>query len=142
VTAQLAPHLGDLSDLSDAKRCAALWLAQMRAFADAIARMPNARALEAETFFNSPKDTLQAGAALLGVPMSEEAIREIAAGPLFASYSKNPDLPFDNEARLARRAEAEKQLSGEMAEAQVWVREQCGGAEPLTAQLAEARLNR
>src|SRR5688572_23380970 len=33
VTTQLAPHLGDLPDLSDARRCAALWLAQMRAFA-------------------------------------------------------------------------------------------------------------
>ena len=54
MTTQLAAHLGDLSGLSDAERCAALWLAQMRAFAGAIALMPNARALDAEIFFAAP----------------------------------------------------------------------------------------
>lgn len=33
VTHQLAEHLGDLTGLSDAQRAAALWLAQIRAFA-------------------------------------------------------------------------------------------------------------
>ncbi|HEY0130385.1 MAG TPA: hypothetical protein VGB57_03195, partial [Allosphingosinicella sp.] len=74
VTAQLAAYLGDLSNLSDAERCAALWLAQMRAFGQAISLMPNARALDAEAFFAAPGQTLHAAAALLAVPMSESAI--------------------------------------------------------------------
>jgi hypothetical protein len=142
VTAQLAAHLGDLSTLTDAQRCAALWLAQMRAFADAIARMPNARALEAEAFFETPSETLKGAAGLLGVPLGTEAIEATVAGPLFATYSKNPDLPFDNTARIARRSDMEGALAGELAEAQQWVEEQCGGPEPFTAVLAEARLSR
>jgi hypothetical protein len=121
VTAQLASHLGDLSALSDAQRCAALWLAQMRAFAAAISQMPNARALDAETFFAAPRPVLKAAAGQLRVPMSDAAIDMTVSGPLFATYSKNPELPFDNGTRLARRAEAEESLAEELAQAQTWI---------------------
>lgn len=140
VTAQLAAYLGDLSDLSDAERCAALWLAQMRAFTEAIALMPNARALEAEAFFAAPGPTLKAAAAHLGVPMSDGAIEAIVAGPLFATYSKNPELPFDNDARLARRAELEEPLAPELGQAQRWVEAATGESAPGASALAKARL--
>ncbi|HEX8240082.1 MAG TPA: hypothetical protein VF574_10130 [Allosphingosinicella sp.] len=140
VTAQLAPYLGDLSHLSDAERCAALWLAQIRAFTAAIERMPNARSLDAEAFFAAPGRVLQAAAAHLGVPMSASAIDSTVAGPLFATYSKNPDLPFDNEARLARRAELEEPLAPELAEAQRWIEAGTGEAAAAEAALAAARL--
>jgi hypothetical protein len=140
VTAQLAAYLGDLSHLSDAERCAALWLAQMRAFTSAISLMPNARALDAEAFFTAPRPTLQAAAAHLGVPMSDAAIDATVAGPLFATYSKNPELPFDNEARLERRAELEEPLAPELAQAQSWIEAQTGESAPAAAALAEARL--
>ena len=103
VTTQLAVWLGDLSGLSDAERCAALWLAQMRAFTDAISRMPNARALDAEDFFADPRPVLSAAADHLAVPMSEGEIEATVEGPLFRTYSKNPAESFDNSARLARR---------------------------------------
>jgi hypothetical protein len=138
VTAQLAPYLGDLSNLSDAERCAALWLAQMRAFTAAIALMPNARALDSEAFFAGPGPTLKAAAAHLGVPMSDAMIDSTVAGPLFATYSKNPELPFDNEARLARRAELEAPLAAELAEARRWIEGKAG--ESASAALEEARL--
>lgn len=133
VTTQLAPHLGDLSNLSDAERCAALWLAQIRAFADSIALMPNARTLDAETFFADPGPVLGAAAAHLSVPMSEAEIRDTVDGPLFATYSKNPEQPFDNEARLARRAALEGPLAEELAQARRWVDSAGGGsaADPL-----------
>jgi len=140
VTAQLAAYLGDLSNLTDAERCAALWLAQMRAFTAAIALMPNARALDAETFFAAPRPTLKAAAAHLGVPLSDAAIDATVAGPLFATYSKNPELPFDNEARLARRAELEAPLAAELAEAQRWIEARTGESAPAAEALAEARL--
>lgn len=140
VTAQLAPYLGDLSGLSDAECCAALWLAQMRAFSSAIALMPNARALEAEAFFSAPRPTLRAAAAHLGVPMSDPAIDEVVAGPLFATYSKNPELPFDNETRLARRAELEAPLGPELAEAQGWIEATAGDCASADSVLAGTRL--
>jgi len=140
VTAQLAAYLGDLSNLSDAERCAALWLAQMRAFTAAIERMPNARTLDAEAFFAAPGPILRAAAAHLGVPLDDAAIDATVAGPLFATYSKNPELPFDNEARLARRAELEGPLAAELAQAQSWIEAETGESSPAAAALAGARL--
>ncbi|HET9640486.1 MAG TPA: hypothetical protein VFP12_14905 [Allosphingosinicella sp.] len=138
VTAQLADRLGDLSSLSDAERCAALWLAQMRAFTAAIGLMPNARALDAEAFFADPGPVLGSAAAHLGVPMSEAEIDETVEGPLFATYSKNPEQAFDNDARLARRAELEGPLAEEIAQAQRWV--EAAGGDGATAALEDARL--
>jgi hypothetical protein len=128
VTSQLAAHLGDLSSLSDAELCASLWLAQMRAFTDAIDRMPNARALDAEDFFAEPGPVLRAAGEHLGTPMSESEIEATIEGPLFATYSKNPEQAFDNEARLARRAGLEGPLAREIEEAQSWVEAAGGGA--------------
>jgi hypothetical protein len=121
VTAQLGAYLGDLSALPDSELCAALWLAQTRAFAAALAAMPGGRALDSEAFFAAPRPVLEAAARHLGVPMGDAAIDAVVAGPLFATYSKNPDLPFDNEARLARRAATEAALTGELAQAQAWI---------------------
>ncbi|MEA3009757.1 MAG: hypothetical protein QOJ91_1449 [Sphingomonadales bacterium] len=140
VTAQLDAYLGDLSGLSDAERCAALWLAQMQAFAGAIALMPNARALNAEAFFDAPRPVLQAAAAHLGVPMSEAMVDSAVSGPLFATYSKNPELPFDNRTRLARRAELEQPLAPELALARRWIEARTGDSAPPDAALVAAPL--
>jgi hypothetical protein len=138
VTTQLAPHLGDLTRLSDAQRCAALWLAQMRAFTDAVSRLPHARALDAEAFFADPRPVLKAAALHLGAPMSDEEIEATVGGPLFATYSKNPEQAFDNAARLERRAALEAPLAGEIGEARDWV--EAAEGEAATAALEDARL--
>jgi hypothetical protein len=139
VTGQLAPYLGDLSGLSDAERCTALWLAQMRAFTGALSRMPNARTLDAEHFFAAPQPVLSAAADHLAVPMTDAEIEETVQGPLFSTYSKNPQEAFDNAARLARRAEVEGPLAGELAEAKSWIEKTAGEGDPAAA-LAQARL--
>lgn len=139
VTAQLAAHLGDLAALSDAERCAALWLAQMRAFTEAMALMPQARALDAETLFSEPRRVLEAAAAHLAVPMSEAQIEEAVGGPLFATYSKNPEQPFDNQARLARRSALEAPLAEEIAQARRWI-ESAGGESAVAALESKALL--
>lgn len=126
VTVQLSPHLGDLAARSDAERCAALWLAQMRAFAEAMTLMPGARALDSEILFSEPRRVIEAAAAHLAVPMSEPEIVDTVEGPLFATYSKNPEQPFDNEARLARRSALEGPLAEELAQARRWI-ESAGG---------------
>ncbi|HEX8512725.1 MAG TPA: hypothetical protein VF688_06410 [Allosphingosinicella sp.] len=132
VTTQLDAHLGDLSNLSDAERCASLWLAQIRAFSDAVALMPNARTLDAETFFADPGPVLGAAAVHLRVPMSEAELRDTVEGPLFATYSKNPEQPFDNEARLARRSALEGPLAEELAQARRWI-DSAGGESAVAA---------
>src|SRR5689334_19071736 len=96
VTSRLVAYLGDLTALSDAECAAALWLGQMRAFAGAITRMPNARTLDAEHFYAEPARSLNLAAGHLGVPISEREIETIVAGPLFATYSKDPQMSFNN----------------------------------------------
>jgi hypothetical protein len=139
VTAQLASHLGDLSELSDAARAAALWTAQMHAFTNAIAAMPNARTLDAETFFATPGSVLKMAADHLGVPMLDDEAEAIVDGPLFSTYSKNPQLEFTNEMRLERRAELERMLADEIEEAQRWLEER-GGEESVVRAIAAAAL--
>ena len=121
VTGQLTGHLGDLSHLADGELGAALWLVQMQRFAAAIARMPQARSLDAEHFFAAPAETLAAAAQLLEIPADKAAISEIVSGALFSTYSKNPALAFDNAARLARRRVLQVELGPELARAQLWI---------------------
>ncbi len=121
VTQQLGTHLGDVAGLSDGGRAAALWLAQIRVFSAAITAMPKARSLNAERFFADPKTTLTAAAEHLAVPMDKPAISAVIAGPLFASYSKNPALAFDNTARLQRREALAPSLAQDITAANAWV---------------------
>jgi hypothetical protein len=136
VTSQLAPHLGDLTGLSDAERAAALWMAQRQAFASALARMPNARTLNAEDFFAAPSRFLKLAADQLAVTMTGKDIEAIVQGPLFATYSKNPRLQFNNEMRLERRSELEQMLAPELGQAQLWVEQRDG--EPQTTNIIAA----
>jgi len=139
VTGQLKAYLGDLSALPDAECAAALWLAQMRAFAAAIAALPNARSLDAEDFFAAPREFVALAAGHLDVPMTGEEIQALVDGPLFSTYSKNPELPFDNAARVARRAELEDILAPELEQAQAWIAAR-SEAEPATEAIAAVRI--
>src|SRR5215468_6344370 len=121
VTGQLAAHLGDLSALSDAERAAALWLAQVDTFARAVACMPNARVLDAEAFFAEPAAVLKAAARHLRVPIGDAALEGTAAGPLFATHSKNPSRAFDNATRVARNAKLERAIAAELDAAEAWI---------------------
>ena len=137
VTGQLAPYIGEVSHLPDAERAAALWLAQMRAFKAAIARLPEARSLDAEIFFADPLPVLRSAANHLEVPMTNAALEAQVDGPLFSTYSKNPTQAFDNEARLARRTELERTLAPELEQAQSWI-DRSGGEAALTAEAIAA----
>jgi hypothetical protein len=121
VTGLLARHLGDLSALSDAQCGAVLWLAQLRQFAAAIAEMPNAKSLDAEVFFADPAASLRLAAQHFGRPADPQAIEGLVKGPLFNTYSKNPEHAFDNAARQARRLVLGRDLSGEIKEAERWI---------------------
>ena len=121
VTGQLAGHFEEHAQLSDGELGAALWLAQMRRFAGAIERMPNASSLDAERFFAEPAEVLVAAAKHFLIPTSAAAIEAVAGGPLFRTYSKNPTVEFDNAARVARQQALKGVLAGEIAMAQRWL---------------------
>ncbi len=141
VTQQLAGHLGDLSKLSDGERAAALWLAQIRAFARSLAAMPNARSLNAERFFMEPAKVLAATARQLSVPIDANAADAISRGPLFTTYSKNPDVAFDNATRVARREALTVTLADEIAAGERWVARHEADAAAALRILAEAALS-
>jgi hypothetical protein len=120
VTDQLGARLGDLANAPDVERAATLWLAQMRAFAGALDSFAVARTLNAERFFESPGTVLAAAAQLLCIQIGEQEIAEVVQGPLFATYSKNPDVSFTNFDRLARRAAAQAEITDELRAAEQW----------------------
>lgn len=140
VTVQLASYLGDLSKLSDAERAASLWLAQLKGFAVAVGKMPNARSLDAEAFFSSPARFVGLAAGHLRVPLKGNEIEAMVAGPLFATYSKNPDVAFDDTARRTRRQELELSLAPELDAAQRWIAARGAEVEGALAALIAADL--
>lgn len=137
VTAELGGHIGDLSHLSDGERAAALWLAQTRRFAAALAQMPAARTLDAEAFFADPVPAIIAAADCLGIDADEPRVSQIVQSSLFATYSKNPGVAFDKAARLALRDAAAAALSRELSEAERWV---CDRGDAALAVLASRAL--
>jgi len=140
VTTQLQRHMGRMEATSDAARAASLWHAQMRAFAAALTRMPNGRSLDAELFFAEPRRVVAAAADHLGVEMSAAEVDAIVAGPLFATYSKNPAVAFDNAARITRRSELERSLQGEISEAEAWIASHGADGDAAIAGIAGATL--
>jgi hypothetical protein len=140
VTSQLVGPLGDLSHLTDAEIGAALWLGQMRRFAATIKRMPLARSLDAEHFFGNPREILGAAAKHFGVEASQTAIEAIVSGPLFATYSKNPAQPFDNNARIERREALVAEISEELAAGRRWIENNAADVDAIMACIFEANL--
>ncbi len=125
VTDELRPGIealaGPVAGLGDARLAAALWLAQARLFAAALAAAPNAVSLAADTLYSEPAATLAAAARHFGRDADPARIAATVAGPVFSRYSKNPDIAFDEAARQAQRAEAASRLAGEIAAAQRWL---------------------
>ena len=142
ITTHLAPHLKGRAASTDAERAALVWTAQVEAFADAIERLPSARAINGEFFFAAPFELVRLSAEHLEVPLGEEQIKAIVAGSLFTTYSKNPSVRFDNEARLARRAELERSLAPELELAQQWVAQNGAAAMKAMEVIEAAELSR
>jgi len=109
------------ADMTIAQAAGSLWLAQMRMYADALANYPTVASLNAEDLFETPGPVLAAAFAHFGQPQPQEKIDAIVAGDLFARYSKNPDVEFDNSSRLSRRAQLLQTLKPEITEARNWL---------------------
>lgn len=119
-----------------AVKAARLWLAQLLIYADAIAQFPNAASLDAESLFNAPAEALSASFAHFGMPQALAAVDAIVKGDLFARYSKDPRVQFDNAQRLERRDALRRDLAGELQQARDWV-SRSAGAERLPERLGK-----
>lgn len=125
VTTQVQPALerlaGGLDGAGIAERAAALWMAQMRLYAEALARFDGVRSLHAEALFDTPRPILEAAARHLGIAIAERDLDAIVAGDLFSTYSKAPGQAFDNARRLEVRAESAGRLGAEIDAARRWI---------------------
>ena len=118
VTAELAaatgPELVGVNAPTTAQRAAALWMFQMRAFERLLADCPGACSLDADTLFDTPRESVSAAADLFGAPFDAPALNAVVEGPLFTRYSKNPNVAFSNADRRARRAALKDSLSADL----------------------------
>ncbi len=121
--------------MSVAQGAAALWFAQMSIYADILAAHPRAASLDAEAFFNNPREAVAASFNHIGPPCSDAHLNAVINGELFARYSKNPAVAFDNASRLARREALKKELATELNEARAFVERALEG-KPLPQKLA------
>lgn len=125
VTTQLEPALvrlaGDIRALDVPERAALLWLAQMRCYAEALIGHARARSLYAETLFETPRTAIAAAAVHLGMPLGDGELDALEGQKAFGSYSKDPAIPFDNEARLAQREAMKARLDPEISRARRWL---------------------
>ncbi len=142
ITGLLSAHLGDTARFSDAELGATLWIAQMRQFAHVFVHMPHAQSLNAEHFFAEPAATLNAAATLFGKDIERAQLDEIVSGPLFKSYSKNPDVAFDNAARIARQKEVFGMIGDEIKTAEAWIAKNAPDASAVLKQIQAAALGR
>ena len=125
VTDEMRPALvavvGDLEGLDTVERAAALWLAQLRAFAAVLDAFPGARSLSAETLFVAPRDAISAAAALFDVALDDFELDAIIGSSLFTNDAKDPTRQFDRRARQMQVLLLESTLERELERAREWV---------------------
>ena len=92
-------------ELTDLQVAALAWLMQHAQGAALAARFPDrVRTLDSETFLSERARTIEATARHFGLAIDESKAAEIAAGPAFATHSKEIGRAFDPEAALQPKA--------------------------------------
>ncbi|MFD1610737.1 hypothetical protein ACFSCW_02855 [Sphingomonas tabacisoli] len=123
VTDELRPAmeaaLGEALPAGDVQRAAALWLAQMIGFADALGRFSSARSLDAARFYTAPAETLSAAFTLFGVSGADA--EAIGRAPLFHEHAKNAGRRFSEAERQARQEETRAALANDLNAARDWL---------------------
>lgn len=118
---KLDPLVGDIAELSVGEKAAALWYSMVKRFDRLLADNPALRSLDGNQLFDRPAEIIAAASDLLEAGLDAEQAEAVAKGPLLTSYSKNPDVPFDNNVRRQLRAEAKALLANELVAARRWV---------------------
>ena len=101
-------------------QAARLWLAQMLEYTKALGKYPNAASLDAEAFFNQPREALAACFRHFGQSQAEVTIEAIVQSDLFARYSKDPRTAYDNRTRLDLQKTLRRELASALREARNW----------------------
>lgn len=115
------PLVGDTARLGLPQLAAALWYSMIKRFERLLAANPETRSLDANILFDRPADTVSAASELFDAGIGADEASNIAKGPLFSTYSKNPDVPYDPQQRIERREEAKSRLATELLEARRWI---------------------
>ncbi len=120
---QLGGHFETVpfGDLQIAEKAAALWLFQIRKYADVLAASPGVRSLDANILFDEPLLCLKAASDYFDCPVRDDEARAIVSGNTFSTYSKNPNAVFDNAHRKARAADTRVLLADEIKVARRYV---------------------
>lgn len=107
--------------LTDLQAAAIGWLAQHALFTRMATSLGpgRVRTLDSETLLARPRDTLDALAALFGIPLESAEIASIATGPAFTQHSKTGG-EFGKAARLDEYAEAAAQHGEEIEKVGHW----------------------
>lgn len=142
ITDHFGAQLGLPEAASDAVRAAALWRGQATRFLALGEAMPQTRTLDAALLFADPARAVSLAAAHLGLAASPADVERVVGGPLFATYSKRPDVAFDNSARLARAEAVSRAVAGEMESAAAWIDRNGLAAGAVEARLREMALGR
>jgi hypothetical protein len=129
------PLVGDISRLGTAEKAAALWYSMIKRFERLLAAYPAMRSLDANQLFDRPMETIGAANELFEAGLEAAEMANVAAGPLFLSYSKNPAVAYDPATRIERREQAKATLAAELRQARRWV-EQRAAETGLPAALA------
>ncbi|MCY7338913.1 MAG: hypothetical protein LH465_03015 [Sphingomonas bacterium] len=122
------PLIGDIAKLTVAEKAAALWYSMIKRFERLLALHPAMRSLDANQFFDRPGATIVAANELFDAGLGAGEARTVADGPLFATYSKNPRIPYDPATRVERREQAKTMLKAELGLARRWVEQRSGPA--------------
>lgn len=121
ITDHFAGSLGLPEGADDAARAAALWLGQAQRFLALAEAMPQTRTLDAAVLFADPGRAIGLAVHHLGLPAEAEAIEQLVRGPLFNTYSKRPDVAFDNSDRMERARAVSSAVAGEIESARDWI---------------------
>ncbi len=130
------PETAPFNALQNAEKAAALWLFQIRIYADVLAANSSVRSLDANILFDEPLPCLKAASDYFDCPIGDDEARSIVSGGLFSTYSKNPNALFDNERRKERVTETRLVLADDIIMARRWVESRLA-ISPLPERLAQ-----
>jgi len=120
VDLMLGLNPSDRGTLSDAEAAAAMWMTQIRLYANALQSNANLRSLDGEVFYSKPKQVLLKACEFYRMRVKEKKLEAIVNSPLFTHYSKDPQKTFDNELRLHNKETLRQQIRDELVQAKRW----------------------
>lgn len=142
ITDHFAAELGLGEGEDDAVRAVALWLGQAQRFLALAEAMPQTRTLDAALLFAESGNAVRQSAVHLGLPVTDEGVAAVVDGPLFKTYSKRPDVAFDNSDRLERAKAVSSAVAAEVESARAWIAAKGPDAGQIERRLADLALTR